>query len=113
MQSRPFRDWRARIKGVRIIGATLPPNLTSTNPDHGSPTEDALCRGYNEFVLTTKLFDGVVDFYKVTVDPQTGVMEAMFIPDSTIGGPGDRLHPDRAGYQAMGNAIDLHSLTSH
>ncbi|MEJ1975975.1 MAG: GDSL-type esterase/lipase family protein [Acetobacteraceae bacterium] len=95
---------RERIKGVRVIGATLPPNLTSTNPDHGSPAEDALCRTYNDFIRTTKLFDGVVDFYKVTVDPQTGVMKAMFIPDSTIGGPGDKLHPNRAGYLAMANA---------
>jgi lysophospholipase L1-like esterase len=104
---------RERIKGVHIIGATLPPNLTSTNPDHGSPQEDALVRGYNDFIRTTKLFDGVVDFYKVTVDPETGTMKAMFIPDSTTGGPGDKLHPNRAGYQAMGNAIDLHALTSH
>jgi lysophospholipase L1-like esterase len=102
---------RDHIKGVHIVGATLPPNLTSTNPDHGSAAEDALCRSYNDFIRTTKLFDGFVDFYKVTVDPQTGTMKAMFIPDSTTGGPGDKLHPNRAGYQAMAAAIDLHALT--
>ena len=30
-----------------------------------------------------------------------------FVPESTTGGPGDKLHPNRAGYLAMGNAIDL------
>jgi lysophospholipase L1-like esterase len=104
---------RDQIKHVRIIGATLPPNLTSTNPDHGSAVEDALCRAYNDFIRTTKLFDGYVDFYKVTVDPQTGVMKTVFIPDSTIGGTGDKLHPNRAGYKAMAEAIDLPSLMSH
>jgi hypothetical protein len=27
-----------------------------------------------------------------------------------MGGPGDRLHPNRAGYLAMGHAIDLDLL---
>ena len=33
-----------------------------------------------------------------------------FVPDSTTGGPGDKLHPNRAGYLAMGMAIDLDLL---
>jgi lysophospholipase L1-like esterase len=28
-------------------------------------------------------------------------------PNSTIGGAGDKLHPNRAGYAAMARAIDL------
>ena len=102
---------RAHLKGVRVIGATLTPNLGSTNPDHGSPEEDAKLRAYDDFIRTSgPLFDGVVDFYQVSVDPQTHGLKAEFIPDSTIGGPGDKLHPNRAGYLAMGNAIDLKAL---
>jgi lysophospholipase L1-like esterase len=101
---------RARIPGIRIIGATLTPNLHSTNPDHGSAEEDAKVRAYNAFVRATKLFDGVADFAKVTADPETGEMKAEFVPDSTIGGPGDKLHPNRAGYRAMADAIDLAPL---
>jgi lysophospholipase L1-like esterase len=37
-------------------------------------------------------------------------MKAEFVPDSTIGGPGDKLHPNRAGYQAMADSIDLAPL---
>ena len=31
----------------------------------------------------------------------------MFQPNSSTGGPGDKLHPNRAGYVAMAGAIDL------
>jgi lysophospholipase L1-like esterase len=101
---------RGKIHGIKVIGATLTPNLTSTNPDHGSPEEDAKVRAYNDFVRSTKLFDGVADFNKVTVDTATGQMKPEFIPDSTIGGPGDKLHPNRAGYAAMAATIDLKPL---
>jgi lysophospholipase L1-like esterase len=98
---------RARLPGVKIIGATLTPDLHSTNPEHGSPEENTKILAYNEFVRTTKLFDSVVDFNKVTLDAATGEMKAEFVPDNTIGGPGDRLHPNRAGYAAMANVIEL------
>ncbi len=98
---------RARLPSIRVIGATLPPNLGSTSPDHGSAEEDRKVRAYNDFVRSTKLFDAVVDFNKVTLDPETGEMRPEFVPDSTIGGPGDKLHPNRAGYQAMADSIDL------
>ena len=29
------------------------------------------------------------------------------VPESTTGGAGDKLHPNRTGYLAMGQAIDL------
>jgi hypothetical protein len=32
------------------------------------------------------------------------------VPESTTGGAGDKLHPNRAGYLAMGNSIDLDML---
>ena len=35
------------------------------------------------------------------------VSKPEFVPESTTGGPGDKLHPNRAGYLAMGMAIDL------
>ena len=35
----------------------------------------------------------------------------MYQPNSSVGGPGDKLHPNRAGYAAMANAIDLAMIT--
>ena len=49
-------------------------------------------------------------FDRAILDPSTGGMRAEFVPESTTGGPGDKLHPNRAGYLAMGLAIDLDML---
>jgi len=38
------------------------------------------------------------------------LLKAEFQPNSTTGGPGDRLHPNRAGYAAMGATIDLNMV---
>ena len=40
-----------------------------------------------------------------------GEVKAVFQPNSSTGGPGDKLHPNRAGYAAMANAIDLKAIT--
>ena len=95
---------------MRIIGATLTSVLGSTNANHGSPGEDAKRKALNEFVRNGGRFDGVADFDAATLDPRTGGMRAEFVPDSTTGGPGDKIHPNRVGYLAMGTAIDLNLL---
>ena len=98
---------RARIPGVRVIGATLTSALNATNAAHGSKEQDDKRRALNAFIRSSGVFDAVADFDAVTLDPSTGEMKAEFIPESTTGGPGDKLHPNRAGYLAMGEAIDL------
>jgi lysophospholipase L1-like esterase len=98
---------RAKLPGVRVIGATLTTALGSTNPMHGSTDEDAKRRAFNDFLRGTKILDSVLDFDAVTLDPQTGMMKARFVPDNTVGGPGDKLHPNRAGYAALAQSIDL------
>jgi lysophospholipase L1-like esterase len=98
---------RAGIPGVRVIGATLTSALNATNPAHGSKEQDDKRRALNAFIKSSGVFDAVADFDAATLDPASGEMKAEFIPESTTGGPGDRLHPNRAGYLAMGAAIDL------
>ena len=98
---------RARISGVRVIGATLTSALNASNAAHGSKEQDEKRRALNAFIKSSGVFDAVADFDVVTLDPSTGEMKAEFIPESTTGGPGDRLHPNRAGYLAMGETIDL------
>ena len=49
----------------------------------------------------------MIDFDKAALDPQSGGLKPEFVPDSTTGGAGDKLHPNRTGYLAMGQAIDL------
>ena len=98
---------RAKIPGIRIYGATAPTALNSTSAAHGFAEQNDKRKALNEFIRTSGVFDGVVDFDKATLDPATGELKPEFVPESTTGGPGDKLHPNRAGYLAMGNAIDL------
>jgi lysophospholipase L1-like esterase len=98
---------RAKIPGIRIYGATAVTALNSTSAAHGFAEQNDKRKALNEFIRTSGTFDGVIDFEKATLDSATGELKAEFVPESTTGGPGDKLHPNRAGYLAMGNAIDL------
>jgi lysophospholipase L1-like esterase len=101
---------RARNPRIRVIGATVLSALGSTNAAHGLPEQDEKRKGLNEYIRSSGIFDAVIDFDAIVTDEQTGAMKAEFIPESTTGGPGDKLHPNRAGYLAMGEAIDLEML---
>jgi lysophospholipase L1-like esterase len=98
-----------RAKGVKVMGATVVSALGATGT-HGSEAEDQKRKALNEFIRTSGVFDGVADFDKATIDPPTGSLRPEFIPDSTAGGPGDKVHPNRAGYLAMAMSIDLKLL---
>ena len=100
---------RAQIPGVRIYMATLTGALNST-PTHGTVEVEAKRKEYNQFIRSAGIFDGVIDFDIITLDPNTGELKAEYQPNSTTGGPGDKLHPNRAGYAAMGNGIDLNMV---
>ena len=106
------RRIRARLPHARVIGATVVSALGSTNAAHGSPTEDEKRKALNDFIRSSGVFDSVADFDAATLDPQSGGLRAEFVPDSTIGGPGDKLHPNRAGYLAMAAVVNLRSLVS-
>ena len=97
---------RLRARGVRVIGGTITSSVGATTAS-GTPENDIKRKAINEFIRTGGLFDGVADFDAATRDPQTGGLKEAFQPNSTTGGAGDRLHPNRAGYHAMGNAVDL------
>jgi len=105
--SEGVRRMRARLPGVRVIGATLTSALNAAQSHHGFREEDDKRRALNEFIRTAGVFDAVIDFDSVITDPATGEMRAEFVHDTTVGGPGDKLHPNRLGYLAMGSAIDL------
>ena len=102
---------RQKIPGVKIYAATLTSALNSSIATHGRPEVDAKRKALNQFLRTAKIFDGVLDFDAVTFDDKTGEIKPEMQPNSSTGGPGDKLHPNRAGYAAMGNAIDLGMIT--
>ena len=102
---------RQKIQGVRIYAATLTSALNSTIASHGRPEVDAKRKALNDFLRTSKIFDGVFDFDAVTLEEGSGELKPAMRPNSSTGGPGDKLHPNRAGYAAMANAIDLELIT--
>lgn len=91
---------RARTHGIKVIGATLMPfgGFEYYHPDAANERDR---QQVNAWIRSSKQFDAVVDFDKVTADPeQSDRLNAKY--DS-----GDRLHPSPAGFRAMGEAIPL------
>jgi len=100
---------RKAIPGVRIVGATITPSLGAKG-NAGSEDVNQRRKAVNAAIRAGGLFDAVADFEQAVKDPQSDGLRAEFVPGSTIGGPGDRLHPNRAGYLAIGGGIDLDAL---
>ncbi len=101
---------RAKFRGVKVIAATVTSSRGSPNPGYGTVDTDNRRHALNDLLRKPGLFDGLIDFDAATVDPQTGELRPEFVPPSTFGGAGDKLHPNRAGYLAMGNAVELRLL---
>jgi lysophospholipase L1-like esterase len=89
---------RAHEHGIKVFGATLTPYKGA-----GYFTEkgEAIRQAVNQWILTSGVFDGAIDFDKATSDPANPLM---FNPQYDSG---DHLHPKDAGYAAMANSIDL------
>jgi lysophospholipase L1-like esterase len=100
---------RKAIPGVRIVGATITPSLGAKG---NAGTEDVNQRrkAINDTIRAGGLFDAIADFEQAVKDPRSDALKAEFVPGSTIGGPGDKLHPNRAGYLAMAGSIDLDTV---
>jgi lysophospholipase L1-like esterase len=97
---------RLHAAGIKVFMATLTSSLNSASGGYGTPAVNDKRQAYNKFIRTSGIFDGVIDFDAATIDPKTGELKAEFQPNSSTGGPGDKLHPNRAGYMAMGLSID-------
>jgi lysophospholipase L1-like esterase len=99
---------RAHEHGIKVYGATLTPYRGLT-PDKGagysSPEGEAVRTTLNQWIRTSKELDGFIDFDKATRNASVPTAFAAFA-DS-----GDHLHPNDAGYNAMGESIDLKLFT--
>ena len=70
------------------------------NPDYAMGDALTLRTGINTWVRTSGAFDDVVDLDMAVADPGD--------PDSLLQMySNDGLHPNNAGYEAMGNSVDL------
>lgn len=102
---------QAHARRVKIIGATLTPAAGTAFGLYGTPETDAKRQEVNTFIRTSGIFDGVADFARATEDPaRPGYLRPEYDTNSSVGGPGDHLHPNRAGFLAMARAVDLAQL---
>jgi lysophospholipase L1-like esterase len=88
---------RAHTHGIKVVGATL-------TPEEGVPTMtergEKIRQTVNEWIRTSGAFDAVVDFDAIIRDPSRPIrMRPEF-------DPGDHIHPNDAGNQAMADVFD-------
>lgn len=89
---------RLHMRGIKIVGGTMTAFGGSERFDARS---EASRQTVNAFIRDGGEFDAVADFDRATQDPdQPEAMRAGLVGN-------DRLHPNDAGYAAMGEAIDL------
>lgn len=89
---------RAHAHGLKIYGATITPYAGA---HYYAPKGEEMREAVNQWIRTSGIFDGVIDFDKAVADPaKANVMAPAY--DS-----GDHLHPNDAGYQKMADSIDL------
>jgi lysophospholipase L1-like esterase len=97
---------RAHAAGLVIIGATLTPFQGSTLTNW-TPEAKKARLAFNDWVRTSKAYDSYIDFDAVLRDPaHPSRLLAQY-------NSGDNLHPNDAGYQLMGNTVDLKALLRH
>lgn len=89
---------RAHTRGLRIFGATLTPFEGAA---YFTQVGEAKRQAVNQWIRTSRAYDGVIDFDEATRDPSHPTRFLLHYES------GDHLHPSDAGYRAMGDAIDL------
>jgi len=99
---------RAHLRGVRVIGATIPPfedALKGTPLEgHYSARKESTRQAVNEWIRRAGVFDAVADFDRLLRDESRPTRLRADL-DS-----GDHLHPGDAGYRAMADSIELRDL---
>ena len=85
---------KARAKNLKVYGGTITQMLGSS---HWSYYHEAARQEVNEWIRTGKAYDAVIDFDRVTLNPDN---PQQLRPDLQS----DKLHPNARGYQLMGEA---------
>ena len=93
----------AHEKGIYVFGGTITPfkgnNYYSADHEKGRQT-------INQWIRTTKMLDGVIDFDEAVRNPQDPeAMQSQFLFEN------DWLHLNAKGYETMGGCIDLSLFT--
>ena len=86
----------ARSYGYKVyVGTLLPIEGWRTY----APFREEIRHAFNEWIRTTDLIDGCIDFDKAVCDPER---PTRFLPEYDSG---DHLHPSKAGYKRMADIV--------
>ncbi|ATI83125.1 SGNH/GDSL hydrolase family protein [Sphingobium yanoikuyae] len=91
---------RAHARGIKVIGATIMP-FVGNDYYHADAQNEADRQAVNAWIRAPGHFDGLVDFDRAARDPAR-LDRLLPAYDG-----GDALHPNPAGYRAMGDAVPL------
>lgn len=94
---------RAHSHGIKVFGGTIMP-FAGNGYYHSTPLSDGARQEVNQWIRTSGVFDGVIDFDAAMRDPKR---PAYLNP---VYDSGDGLHPGPKGYAAMADAIPLDLL---
>lgn len=89
---------RAHAHGLKVIGGTLLPDGGAA---YYAESGEVVRQAVNAWIRTANVFDGVIDFDAAMRDPANPKKMKAELQS------GDWLHPNDAGYKAMGEAVDL------
>jgi len=93
---------RAHARGIKIFGGTLMPFENETFlVGAWTPAREAVRQSVNAWIRNGGVFDAVIDFDAGVRDPEH---PTSMLP---LYDCGDHLHPSDAGYNRMGDIIDL------
>jgi lysophospholipase L1-like esterase len=98
---------QSHARGVRILGGTILPTEGAGFTNYHTELKERTRQAVNDWIRTSKAFDGVIDFDAVMRDPKH--------PSRLIASlaSNDHIHPNDVGYQKMAEAIDLSLFRSH
>ena len=92
---------RVHEHGAKIYGATLTPYEGTVFHGYYQPEGEAKREAVNAWIRSPGSFDAVIDFDAAVRDP---AHPTRIRPEYDVD---DHLHPNDAGYRAMGDAVDL------
>jgi lysophospholipase L1-like esterase len=92
---------RARARGLRVYGATMSPYEGVAFKGYYTAEGEAKRQAVNAWLRSSKAYDALLDFDAVLRDPEH---PARLNPAFASV---DHIHPNDAGYRAMGDAVNL------
>jgi lysophospholipase L1-like esterase len=90
---------RAHAQGIKVFGATITPFGGNTGYDDPAGLREATRQTVNQWIRTSRQFDAVIDFDRVSRDPAA---PRQLLPAFDTG---DHLHLNPTGYKALADAV--------